>query len=248
MAKVLVLQHVPYEILGTLDPLIRGRGHRVRYVNFGREPHAELELDRYRGLIILGGPMNADMTEQYPHLTTEVALIRSAIERGIPTLGICLGAQLIAKCLGAQVYKNPEREIGWYDITLNEEGKQDPIMKYLEHTKPVFEWHGDTYDIPEGAIHLASSDSCAHQAFRYGTNVYGFQFHMEVDAALIERWLNTPIYQAEIAQTHGKIDPAIIRAETQKNIKELNHLSKNVFGAFLDLMGKVNRVTRIGSK
>ena len=96
-------------------------------------------------------------------------------------------------------------------------------------------------------MHLATTKSCLNQAFRYGDKVYGFQFHMEVDAALVERWLNTPIYQAEIASTNGLIDPEIIRYETQRNIEQLNALSAKVFGEFLELMGRVNRVLRVGS-
>ena len=249
MKKVLVFQHVPYEILGTLDPLLRRGGYRVRYVNFGREPDAEPEVDteKYDGLIILGGPMNVDMTEEYPHLETEVRLIRKMMAQDAFILGICLGAQLIAKSLGATVRKNPEKEIGWYDVTLTEEGKADPVMGHLVDTRSIFEWHGDAYDIPEGAVHLATSPTCADQAFRYGTNVYGFQFHMEVDAALIERWLNTPVYQAEIAATGGRIDPDVIRAQTRENIEQLKALSEQVFDSFLDLMGRVNRTVQIGS-
>ena len=247
MKKVLVFQHVPYEILGTLDPLLRGEGYRIRYVNFGREPDAEPCVDKYQGLIILGGPMNVDMTDAYPHLETEVRLIRRAMDQGIPILGICLGAQLIAKTLGAKVGKNPEKEIGWYDISLTEAGKQDPVMGHLEDTRPIFEWHGDTFDLPKGAVHLATGTSCTNQAFRYGDNVYGFQFHMEVDAALVDRWLNTPVYRAEIAATEGRIDPDAIRRETAEKIVDLEALSVRVFGEFLNVMGRVRRVTRLGS-
>ena len=247
MKKVLVFQHVPYEILGTLDPLLRAAGYRVRYVNFGREPDAEPDVDKYQGLIVLGGPMNVDMTEKYPHLKTEVRLIRRAMEQGIPILGICLGAQLIAKTLGARVHKNPEKEIGWYDISLTDAGKQDPLMRHLEDTRPIFEWHSDTFELPEGAVHLAFGQSCQNQAFRYGENVYGFQFHMEVDGPLVERWLNTPVYQAEIEQTNGKVNPAAVRAETARNIEDLNKLSVQVFSEFLNLMGRVKRFTRLGS-
>ncbi len=247
MVKVIVFQHVPFEVLGTLDPLLRREGYRIRYVNFGREPNAEPEIDKYDGLIILGGPMNVDMTDEYPHLDTEVRLIREAIDKGIPILGICLGAQLIAKTLGAPVSENPEKEIGWYDVQLTDAGKSDPLMRHLEDSKPIFEWHSDTFALPAGCDHLASTASCRNQAFRYGDNVYGFQFHMEVDAALIERWLNTPVYQAEIAATNGRIDPAQIRAETAEKMSQLTELSEKVFGEFLALMGRVNRVLRVGS-
>ncbi|MBT6175914.1 MAG: C26 family cysteine hydrolase domain-containing family [Deltaproteobacteria bacterium] len=247
MKKVLVFQHVPYEILGTLDPLLRAAGYRIRYVNFGREPDAEPDIEKYQGLVVLGGPMNVDMVEKYPHLKTEVRLIKRAMEQGIPILGICLGAQLIAKTLGAKVSKNPEKEIGWYDISLTDAGKDDPLMRHLEGTRSIFEWHSDTFGLPEGAVHLASGTSCVNQAFRYGDNVYGFQFHMEVDQPLVERWLNTPVYQAEIAQTDGKIVPDRIREQTQEKIGDLNKLSTEVFGEFLNLMGRRKRFTRLGS-
>ena len=247
--KVLVFQHVPYEILGTLDPLLRRGGYRVRYINFGREPASTLDIDteKYDGLIVLGGPMNVDMTTEYPHLDTEVRMIRRMMAQGAPVLGICLGAQLIAKSLGAPVRKNPEKEIGWYDITLTDAGKADPVMGHLQDTRRIFEWHSDTYDLPEGAVHLASSPTCANQAFRYGDNVYGFQFHMEVDGPLVERWLNTPVYKAEIEATNGRIDPDVIRRDTRKHIDQLNVLSEQVFDSFLDLMGRVNRTVQIGS-
>ncbi|HAN31297.1 MAG TPA: amidotransferase [Myxococcales bacterium] len=245
--KVLVFQHVPFEVLGTLDPLLRKGGYRVRYVNFGREPLAEPEVDKYDGLIILGGPMNVDMTERYPHLDTEVRVIRRMIDQGTPVLGICLGAQLIAKSLGAQVRKNPTKEIGWYDVTPTDQGCSDPIIRHFGGARSIFEWHSDTFDLPPGAVPLASSADCANQAFRYGDNVYGFQFHLEVDAALIERWLNTPVYRAEIAATCGQIDPDVIRAETLEQIDQLNELSEEVFGAFLTLMGRVNRRMQIGT-
>lgn len=247
MKKVLVFQHVPYEILGTLDPLLRAAGYRIRYVNFGREPDTEPDVDKYQGLIVLGGPMNVDMVEKYPHLKTEVRLIKRAMEQGIPILGICLGAQLIAKTLGAKVGKNSEKEIGWYDISLTDAGKEDPLMRHLVDTRSIFEWHSDTFELPKGAVHLASGSTCLNQAFRYGENVYGFQFHMEVDEPLVERWLNTPVYQAEIAQTDGKVDPARIRQQTSEKISGLNELSIEVFGEFLNLMGRRKRFTRLGS-
>ena len=248
MKKVLVLQHVPYEILGTLDPLLRGAGYRIRYVNFSREPNAEPNIDKYQGLIILGGPMNVDMTDEYPHLATEVRLIQRAADQGIPILGICLGAQLIAKAMGAQVRKNPVKEIGWYNIALTDAGKTDPVMRHIEDSRLIFEWHGDTFDIPDCAVHLATGATCAHQAYRIGENIYGFQFHLEVDAALVERWLSTPVYQAEIESTNGQICPDQVRRETAQHIDQLMDLSRLIFGEFLRLMGRAKRYTRLTSK
>ena len=246
--KVLVLQHVPYEILGTLDPQLRIAGYRIRYVNFGRNPDANPDVDKYQGLIILGGPMNVDMTEDYPHLETEMRIIRRAMERGIPILGICLGAQLIAKTLGAEVKQNPVKEIGWYNISLTPEGERDPLLRHFEGTQRIFEWHGDTFELPKEATHLAYGKSCKNQAFRIGDNIYGFQFHLEVDPPLVERWLNTPVYQAEIASTEGMICPDNVRQETQCYIEEQMNLSEKVFGEFLSLMGHTKRFIQVGSK
>jgi GMP synthase (glutamine-hydrolysing) len=235
MNKLLVFQHVAYEILGTLDPLLRGSGFRIRYVNFGRYPDAQPSLEGYHGLVVLGGPMNVDQVEQYNHLTAEISLIQNAIHRGLPILGICLGAQLVAKSLGAEVRKNREKEIGWYAVSLTKEGKEDPLFAQFQDTEKIFQWHGDTFEIPEGAVHLVTSSTCANQAFRYQSNVYGFQFHLEVDEFLIERWLQVPIHKKEIENLKGKIDPQRIRHETAFYIDRLKQLSRQTFGEFIKL-------------
>jgi GMP synthase (glutamine-hydrolysing) len=116
MKKILVCQHVPYEILGTLNPLFKSQGCRIRYLNFGRHPDAKISLEGYHGLVILGGPMNVDQESRYPHLTHEMELIEQALKKDLPILGICLGAQLIAKVLGAEVRPNSAKEIGWHPV------------------------------------------------------------------------------------------------------------------------------------
>lgn len=237
MRKLLVCQHVPYEILGTLDPLLREAGFRIRYVNFGRHPDAQPSLDGYRGLIILGGPMNVDEEERYPHLVTEMRLVQQALERGIPVLGICLGAQLVARALGAAVSPNHEKEIGWYDVAPTDSARTDPLLAHLEGCERIFQWHGDTFEIPSGAVHLASSSACANQAFRYGNNVYGFQFHLEVDEPLIARWLQVPAMRAEIEALQGRVDPEQIRSETPQRMARLKQLSDRIFGEFVQVFG-----------
>ena len=131
MKKILVCQHVAHEPLGTLNPLLKKAGLRIRYVNFGRYPHAEPSLKGYAGLIILGGPMNVDETDRYPHLAHEVRMIQEALRQNMPVLGICLGAQLMAKALGAKITRNPVKEIGWYDLKLTDEGKKDPLFAHI---------------------------------------------------------------------------------------------------------------------
>lgn len=237
MPRLLVFQHVPHEILGTLNPLLKRAGFRIRYVNFGRHPDAQPALDGYQGLVVLGGPMSVNDTAEHPHLATEMRLIEEALDRDMPVLGICLGAQLIAKTLGASVYKNREKEIGWYDVATTATGSSDPLLTHFETREKIFQWHGDTFDLPRGALHLASSPLCEQQAFRYGEKVYALQFHLEVDHAMIERWLNVPSNSDEIAELGGKIEAETIRRETPEYIQRLKTLSDRTFGGFIKLFG-----------
>ncbi len=233
MPKLLVCQHVPYEPLGTLDPKLRDSGFRIRYVNFGRDPRARPTLDGYDGLVVLGGPMNVDEVERHPHLATEVDLLRDAMGRGLPVLGVCLGAQLIAKTLGAKVRTAERKEIGWHDVALTAAGLDDPLLGQLGDRHRLFQWHRDVFDLPPGAVHLASSERCAYQAFRVGTNVYGFQFHLEVDEPLVERWLEVPAHLEEVDALGGELTPEAIRAETRQRIRAMQATAGRVFDALV---------------
>jgi GMP synthase (glutamine-hydrolysing) len=126
--KILVFQHVPYEPLGTLDPLLKHAGFKIRYVNFGREPESRPTLDGYEAIIILGGPMNSDQIDEYPNLKVEVELIQEAVEKQMAVLGICLGAQLLARALGGAVVRNARREIGWHKVALTRDGEADSVL------------------------------------------------------------------------------------------------------------------------
>src|SRR2546422_8336102 len=151
MKKLLVFQHVPHEILGTLNPLLKGAGFRIRYVNFGRHPDAQPTIDGYHGLVVLGGPMSVNDSDRLPHLATEMKLIEEAMKRNLPVLGICLGAQLIAKTLGARVYPNQEKEIGWYDVTTTQEAESDLVFSQFQGIENIFQCHGVTLDIQHSA-------------------------------------------------------------------------------------------------
>lgn len=233
MRRLLVCQHVPFEILGTLNRLFKSFGFRIKYVNFGRRPDADPGLDGYDGLIVLGGPMSANDSKHFPHLDTEIRLIEAALAREIPILGICLGAQLLARALGASVRAAGEKEIGWYDVSVTDAGREDPLFSRFADTERIFQWHGDTFDIPKGCSHLATSEACSNQAFRFGDRVYGLQFHLEVDRALIERWLTVPVHLAELESLGGQVAAEEIRAETRERIGQLTRLSDRTFEAFI---------------
>lgn len=235
MRRVLVFQHVPYEILGTLDPLLRARRIRIRYVNFGRHPDARPDLAGYDAVIVLGGPMNVDEAERFPHLRTELGLIGEALGRGMPVLGICLGAQLLAHALGAAVGRNPVPELGWVDVAPTSAASTDPVLGVLDQPSPIFQWHGDTFDLPPGAELLATSNTCRNQAFRFGKHAYGLQFHLEVDAPLVERWLC--VHEAELHRVAGPDAAQRIRAETQRHAAGQFALSQEVFGRLLTTFG-----------
>jgi GMP synthase (glutamine-hydrolysing) len=231
MRKLLVFQHAAAEPLGVLDPMLRRWGFRIRYVNFAREPAVQLDLERYSGLVVLGGPMNVDQAAAYPHLLTEIAAIRAALKLEVPVLGICLGAQLLAAALGATVRPNRVREIGWYPLQPAAEAGTDRLFRHFDAGQHVFQWHAYTFDLPPGAVHLASTASCEHQAFRYGSRAYGLQFHLEADEALIRRWLHVPGYRAEV----GEEGVERILGTTPGHVGPALGLSERVFHEFLEL-------------
>ena len=242
----MVFQHVAAEPLGSLHARIRARGHRVRFHNFQRDPHAQPNVERYQGLIVLGGPMNVDQADRYPHLTTEIAAIQEALARGIPILGICLGAQLLAAALGATVRPNHVREIGWYRLQPTSAAGGDPLCRHLDGDQHVFQWHAYTFDLPPGAVHLASTPTCPHQAFRFGDRAYGLQFHLEADEQLIQRWLHVPEYRAEAESSGPEHQLEHILRDTHGHAPHARALSERVFGDFLELFSWRKKV-RLGS-
>ena len=241
MPRLLVFQHVAVEPLGTLDALIRARGHRIRFHNFERHPDAEPDVDRYRGLVVLGGPMNVEDQNRRPHLKTELNAIERALEQGKPVLGICLGAQLLAHVLGAPVQRHRQAEIGWYDLEMSVEGRSDAVLGAAGERLPVFQWHSYSYDLPSGATHLARTETCEQQAFRFGSNAYGFQFHLEADEGVIERWLTLPWFRAELEAAGLPTDEQGIRVETAKLVTATRRSADAVFNNFLDLIGRPSR-------
>lgn len=247
MRKVLVFQHVAHKILGTLNPTLKEHGLRMRYINFERNPEEEPTLEKYNGLIILGGHMGVYEAEKYTHIKTEIKLIEEALRKNIPILGICLGSQMLAHVLGAKVRKSEEKEIGWYDLSLTKEGQVDPLFDHFQPSEKVFQLHGDTFDVPKSAVHLARSERCASQAFRYGDKVYGIQFHLEVDRPMIHRWLENQRNQQEIAASSGMFNMEQIRLDTEDYISQSMQLSHETFRKFIELFALKARPLLLGT-
>ncbi|MGH2642377.1 MAG: type 1 glutamine amidotransferase [Chitinophagaceae bacterium] len=176
--KIQFFQHVPFEGLGSIEEWIIQRGHSLETTRFYKEDKIP-SINDFDNLIIMGGPMSAHDEKIYPWLKQEKVFIQEVIENGKAIIGICLGAQLIADVLGAKVYPNKEKEIGWFPIRFTEYAKQFNAFTNISPDYTVFHWHGDTFDLPGEAKHLAYSEGCRNQAFVYDKKILGLQFHLE---------------------------------------------------------------------
>ena len=184
--SALAIRHVAFEDLGNLAAPLERHGYAIRYVDAGYDVMADDDSDL---LIVLGGPIGVNDVVDFPFIHDELRLIERRIAAGRPVLGICLGSQMIARALGAKVYRAKAKEIGYAPIRLTEAGRHSALAPLAE--QPVLHWHGDTFDLPQDARHLAATDICPHQAFAWGPNdrVLALQFHPEVTARGLERWL-----------------------------------------------------------
>jgi len=180
--KIHYFQHVPFEGLGCIEDWVNANRFGLSATRF-YENDPLPEVDRMDWLLVMGGPMGASDEQKFPWLTKEKRFIEEAVKKGKVVLGICLGAQLVADLLGARVYRNQFKEIGWFPIELTEAGQGSPLFGFLPGRPTVFHWHGDTFDLPREAVHLAQSEACLHQAFVYDGRVVGVQFHLETTAA-----------------------------------------------------------------
>jgi GMP synthase-like glutamine amidotransferase len=224
--KILAFRHVPFEHLGRIQSALESRGIGFDYADLHGECASPPNPADYAGLIFMGGPMSVN--DGLPYLEREMAWIAEAVERGQPVLGVCLGAQLIAKALGGRVYRNPVKEIGWFDIEFTPAAASDPLFASARPRERVFHWHGETFDLPHGAVHLAHSAACRHQAFRVGQKVYGLQFHLEVTPAMIADWCAQDSNCGDVRELAQPLDPCL-------NTARLDELSRAVFGTWCDL-------------
>ncbi|KAF1027468.1 MAG: GMP synthase [glutamine-hydrolyzing] [Burkholderia plantarii] len=233
-AEVVAIRHVHFEDLGSFERVLGERGRRVRYVDVGTSRADVLDPCEPALLVVLGGPIGACDDQQYPTLAPLVALLRQRIDAGLPTLGICLGAQLIARVLGARVYRAAAREIGWHPLTLTAAGAASALHHVDGALTSMLHWHGDTFDLPPGAIHLASTPACANQAFSWGNHVLALQCHPEIAAERFEAWLIG--HAGEIAATPG-LDANHLRRETARLAPALEQAAAKMLGAWLDSVG-----------
>ena len=225
--RVLAFRHVPFEGAGRLASALEARGIALDYADLYAANAPAPDIRPYAGLIFLGGPMSVN--DPLPYLALEMAAIRDAIGRGQPVLGICLGSQLIAKALGARVYRNPQKEIGWFDLRLTPEARHDRLFSGLPEVHTVFHWHGETFDLPAGAVLLASSERCRNQAFRVGDRTYGLQYHLEVTPEMIACWCTEDANSGDVRELDAPIDP-------QHHRSVLHALSEDVFTRWSDLL------------
>ena len=186
--KCLAVRHVAFEDLGLLGPLVSSRGYGVRYHDAGVQPIDAETLLAPDLLIVLGGPIGVYETDRFPFLLKEIALLERRLAKDRPTLGICLGAQLMAKALGSRVFPGLVKEIGWGRVELTADGQASSLCPLADDGAVVLHWHGDTFDFPDGAVRLASNASYENQAFAYGGRSMALQFHVEVDPQRLEEW------------------------------------------------------------
>lgn len=239
--SVLALQHVDVERLSLLEEVLAQKGVPARYLALHegeRLPRSLGELKDTQAIVVLGGPMGVYEAEKYPWLVDELRFLREALHAGFPVYGLCLGAQLMAAALGARVYPGEaKKEIGWFPVDLTPEAEGDPLLGDEAASFPVFQWHGDTFDIPESAVHLASSARYPNQAFRWGARAYAFQFHLEIGMEDISTWLDA--FAGDMKSPRSDADPEAILGEAQLHMEALNQRAARWFERWLALSGLV---------
>ena len=226
--KCLAVRHVAFEDLGLLGPLVASRGYGVRYHDAGVQPIDAATLLAPELLIVLGGPIGVYDAGAYPFITDEIAAIAARLKADKPTLGICLGAQMMAAALGARVAPGPVKEIGWAPLTLTAEGRKSVLAPL--GAAPVLHWHGDNCELPAGCTRLAATPHCPVQAFMRGPSQLALQFHLETEPARFETWLVG--HTVEIGKTG--LDPRELRNQARTVGAATRELGQKVLSAWLD--------------
>ena len=228
MKTALALRHLAFEDLGLIEPLLRGRGFEVRYLEAGVDDFAAVDLGAVDLLVVLGGPLSVEDEERFPWLIDEVGLIRQRLDARQPLLGICLGAQLMARALGARVKPMGVKEIGFAPLALTEAGHSTALAEL--DGQPMLHWHGDQFELPAGSTSLATTAVCPHQAFAPNERALGLQFHPEVAPERFEQWLIGHIDELERAG----IDPVELRAAMAREAHGLRAALTRLMTRWLD--------------
>jgi GMP synthase-like glutamine amidotransferase len=234
--RVVVFQHLACEHPGIWREFLREDGADVLTVELDAGD-AIPSLDESDALLVFGGPMNVDEHHRFPWLAPETAAIRDAALGGLPVFGVCLGAQLLARALGARVTKNPEPEVGLLPVQLTNAGASDPLFAGWPHQAPVVQWHSDTFALPAGATLLATSAACRHQAFRYGSRAYGLQFHPEVTADMVAEWADVPEYADAMRRMRGAAEGGPF-ARVPSEAAQLALRARRLYSNFTALIGR----------
>jgi len=231
LKTAVAIRHLAFEDLGCFSPVLERAGYKIHYHDVGMEDLRTLDPFNPDLVVVLGGPLGAYEDDRYPFLLQEVQLLQARLSADRPTIGICLGAQLIARAIGTRVYPGPIKEIGFKPITLSDAGRMSALASFAD--VPVLHWHGDTFDLPEGATHLASTDACRNQAFAYRRNALATQFHPEAGGAGFERWLIG--HTLELSAVG--VDVPSLRAENERLAPALRSRATACLEAWLNAVG-----------
>ncbi len=231
--RTLVLQHIACEPPGYYEDVLLGRGaviHRVEVDEGDPLP----DWREFALIVAMGGPMSVNDEDEFPWLVHEKRLISDAVHAGTPFWGACLGVQLLAASLGGRVHPGPEPEVGLLPVTLTAEALADPVFAGLPRELLTLQWHGDTFELPPGAVLLAGSAAYPNQAFRYGERAYGVQFHLEVTPAMAEEWAQVPEYGEYLDRTLGPGAFPVLLDSLERNNQLLGDSARRIFSQWLE--------------
>jgi GMP synthase (glutamine-hydrolysing) len=239
MKPLVLVRNDGFETYGVAVPALRSAGAELLLIDaFQGQPLPE--LSEVAGVVMLGGTVNADQVDRHPFLLEDRTLTREAVDAGVPFLGICLGAQILARALDRPVLKAARREVGFQTVHPTKAAADDALLSAYSDGDRVFQWHEDTFELPAGATLLATGDDVPHQAFRVGDLAWGIQFHFEVDGAELEEWLDEADSLMDLEATWGKSSEDI-RLEAKEHMADHEQRGHEVFRRFADVVRRTAR-------